>query len=232
MRQVAPNVYMIEGLRTSNVYVLTSSEGLTLVDTGSPGDGGKIVSQLEEGGHTLSDLKTILLTHCHGDHVGNAASLVARSGAWVMAHEEDIPYIEQTTSLPALSSWRRILNWLMDKLMPTSPCEVNNALHDGDVVATLGGLHVIHVPGHTPGSIVFYQPERQLLFCGDVLFNGHPFTGRGGLQMPPRFFSVDPAQAEASARELADLSVEAICFGHGAPLREGAQAALKRVAQV
>jgi glyoxylase-like metal-dependent hydrolase (beta-lactamase superfamily II) len=232
MRQVVPNVYLIEGLRTSNVYVLTSADGLALVDTGSPGDGGKIVSQLEEGGHTLSDLKTILLTHYHGDHVGNVAALVAHSGAWVMAHAEDVPYIEQSASLPASSAWRRVLNWMMDKLMPTSPCEVNNALDDGDVVATLGGLHVIHVPGHTPGSIVFYQPERQLLFCGDVLFNGNPFTGRGDLQMPPRFFSMDPDQAKASVRKLADLSVEVICFGHGAPLREDAQAALKRIAQV
>ncbi len=231
MRQVVPNVYLIEGLRASNVYVLTSSEGFALVDTGSPGDGGKIVSQLESAGHTLADLKTILLTHCHGDHVGNVADLVTRSGAWVMAHAEDVPYIEQTASLPAHSAWRRVLNWLMDKLMPTQPCEVNNVLHDGDVVATLGGLHVIHVPGHTPGSIVFYQPERQLLFCGDVLFNGHPFTGRGGLRMPPRFFSMDPAQEEASVQKLTALSVEAVCFGHGAPLLEGAQAALKQVVQ-
>jgi glyoxylase-like metal-dependent hydrolase (beta-lactamase superfamily II) len=222
---------MIEGLRTSNVYALISSEGFTLVDTGSPGDGDKIISQLESEGHTLSDLKTILLTHCHGDHVGNVADLTARSGAWVMAHEADVPYIEQTAPLPATSSWRRVLNWLMDKLMPTQPCKVNNVLHDGDVVATLGGWHVIHVPGHTPGSIVFYQQERQLLFCGDVLFNGHPFTGRGGLRMPPRFFSMDPAQAEASVQKLAALSIKAICFGHGAPLLEGAQAALKQVAR-
>ena len=69
-------------------------------------------------------------------------------------------------------------------------------------MAILGDLRVIHVPGHTPGSIVFYQPEQQLLFCGDVLFNGNPFTGRGGLQMPPRFFSVDPAQTEVPAKTI------------------------------
>jgi glyoxylase-like metal-dependent hydrolase (beta-lactamase superfamily II) len=232
MRQIVPDVYMIEGLRTSNVYVLTASEGLTLVDTGSPGDDGKIVAQLQGGGYNLSDFQTLLLTHCHADHVGNAASLVSRSGAKVMAHAEEIPYIEGTASLPARSAWRRVLTWLMDTLMPAPPCAVDSALHDGDVVAILGGLRVIHVPGHTPGSIVFYQPERQLLFCGDVLFNGNPFTGRGGLQMPPRSFSLDPAPARTSVRKLVDLPVKVICFGHGAPLLEGAQAALKQVTQL
>ena len=54
MHQVAPNIYMMDGLRVSNVYLLVSAEGLTLVDTGMGGEGKRILDQLEKGGFALS----------------------------------------------------------------------------------------------------------------------------------------------------------------------------------
>ena len=95
MRQVVPDVHLIEGLRASHAYVLVSEGGLTLVDSGNPGEATKIVSQLEEGGYTLSDLLAIVLTHCHADHTGSAAELARRSGARVLAHREEVAYIEK-----------------------------------------------------------------------------------------------------------------------------------------
>jgi glyoxylase-like metal-dependent hydrolase (beta-lactamase superfamily II) len=218
MRQVVPDVYLIEGLRASQVYVLVSEEGLTLVDSGSPGEATRIVSQLEEGGYTLSDLRVIVLTHCHFDHTGSAAELARRSGARVLAHRDEVPYIEKTEALPASSFARRLLDWVSDRVFRTAACQVDEALEDGDVVDALGGLQVIHAPGHTPGNIALYGPDRRILFCGDTIFNGNPFSGRGGIQPPPRAFSLDTAQAETSAREVAQLPVEVVCFGHGEPI--------------
>jgi glyoxylase-like metal-dependent hydrolase (beta-lactamase superfamily II) len=152
MRQVVPDVYLIEGLRASHAYVLVSEGGLTLVDSGNPGEAAKIVSQLEEGGYTLSDLRTIVLTHCHADHTGSAAELAQRSGARVLAHREKVPYIEKTEALPASSFVRRLLDWVSDRVFRTAACQVDEALEDGDVVDALGGLQVIHAPGHTPGN--------------------------------------------------------------------------------
>jgi glyoxylase-like metal-dependent hydrolase (beta-lactamase superfamily II) len=63
-----------------------------------------------------------------------------------------------------------------------------------------------------------YQEEQGLLFCGDLLFNGHPLTGRGGLQYAPRLFSVNPAELKRSAQKLANLSVRVLCVGHGEPI--------------
>jgi glyoxylase-like metal-dependent hydrolase (beta-lactamase superfamily II) len=222
MRQVVPDVYLIEGLRASNAYVLVSEEGLTLVDSGNPGEAAKIVSQLEEGGYTLSDLQTIVLTHCHADHTGSAAELARRSGARVLAHGDEVPYIEKTEALPVNSFVRRLLDWVSDRVFRTAACQIDKALEDGDAVDVLGGLKVIHAPGHTPGNIALYGSDRRILFCGDTIFNGNPFSGRGGIGPPPRAFSLDPAQAEASARELAKLPAEVACFGHGEPILEWA----------
>ena len=218
MRQIIPGVYLMQNLRRSHVYLLASEHGLVLIDSGLAGEAEQIVAQLEEAGYSLSDLRTILLTHYHGDHIGNAAELARRSGARVLAHRDDVPYIERTEPAPAGSSVsRRLLTWMSERVFKTAPCKVDKALQDGDVVDTLGGLQVIHTPGHTPGSIVFHQPERRILFCGDVLFN------QSSLQLAPSFFSLDVPLARESARKLADLSVEVLCLGHGEPILENAQ---------
>jgi glyoxylase-like metal-dependent hydrolase (beta-lactamase superfamily II) len=227
MKEIVPHVYLVEGLRSAHVYLLNSEEGLTLVDAGTPGELGQITAQLEKGGYALTDVKAIVLTHCHADHAGNLAALAAESGAQVLAHEHEVPYVERTASLPASSPLRRVLVWLMDRAFSSPPCKVDRALQDGDVVQALGGLRVIHAPGHTPGNIALYQPQRQILFCGDTIFNGAPFSRKQGIQAPPRFFSVDAGQAERSAKALADLPLEVICFGHGDPIVEGAQEKLR-----
>jgi glyoxylase-like metal-dependent hydrolase (beta-lactamase superfamily II) len=226
MREVVADVHLIEGLRAANVYLLASGEGLTLVDAGTPREFAQIASQMEEGGYALGDVKAIVLTHCHSDHAGSAAKL-AQHGARVLAHEDEAPYLEKTASLPAGSFLRRVLVWLMARVYTAPPCAVDRALQDGETIEALGGLQVIHVPGHTPGNIALYQPERQILFCGDTIYNDAPFPFVKGIQAPPRFFSVDPDQALRSARALVERPIRVVCFGHGEPILEGAQERLR-----
>ena len=54
MRQIVPGVYLVEGLRTAHVYLLASEDGLTLIDGATPGEAGKIATQIEEAGYALS----------------------------------------------------------------------------------------------------------------------------------------------------------------------------------
>jgi glyoxylase-like metal-dependent hydrolase (beta-lactamase superfamily II) len=83
---------------------------------------------------------------------------------------------------------------------------------------------VIHVPGHTPGSIALYQPERQILFCGDVFFHDNP---KKGLQVSPPIVSVDVARARESARKLAALPVKTLCVSHGEVILEDAATVMR-----
>ena len=228
MREIVPHVTLIEGLRGANVYLLAGQGKLTMVDSGMAGDVERIAAQLRQGGYTMSQVETLVLTHAHGDHVGGAAEVARRSGAEVVAHKDEVPYIEQSRPLPASSPVNRALTWLTNRLLfRLSPCAVDRALEEGDVLDTLDGLRVIHIPGHTPGSIGLYQPQRGILFCGDALFNAHPMTGEDGLRLPMRLVTVDSAQARDSACKLAALDIEVLCCGHGEPIVGGAAAKIE-----
>jgi glyoxylase-like metal-dependent hydrolase (beta-lactamase superfamily II) len=223
MRQVLPNIYLVEGLRVAHVYVLTSEEGLTLIDSGTPGEADKIVKQIEGADYALSDIRAIVMTHAHSDHTGCMAELARRSGAQVLAHRDEVDYLEQTASLPYKTLMQRLIFGMSERVLSRFvPCKVDRSLKDGDVVETLGGLRVIHVPGHTPGSIALYQPERRVLFCGDAIFNQLPVGGKQGVRFPPAIVCVDLSQARVSTRKLAALPTEVVCFGHGEPILERA----------
>jgi glyoxylase-like metal-dependent hydrolase (beta-lactamase superfamily II) len=228
MIQVDSDVSLLEGTSNSNVYLLESSQGLTLVDSGVVSDADQIVDQIQAAGHASSELRSIVLTHAHADHIGSAAELVKRSGAKVMAHQIDAPYIEKTSAMPAASLSQRVMLWLGEKLLfRTPPCKVDVLLDDGDLIDGTNGFRVIHTPGHTPGSISLYQPERRILLCGDALFNANPITGKPGLRLPIRMFTVDNRQALETVRNLARLEVEVLCCGHGKPITENAGEAIR-----
>ena len=222
MREIVPGVHLIEGLSRAQVYVLDRADQWTMIDSGVAGDAEQIMAQLDNAGYDLANLQAIVLTHAHSDHTGTVAKLCRRSGAPVLAHQAEVPYIEQTQSLAYPSRLRRMLGWLFERISPTPPCQVGTPLQDGATVDALGGLQVIHVPGHTPGSIALYQAERRILFCGDAILHHGSSSGQGRIGLSPRIFSVDPEQAEASARKLAALPAEVACFGHGEPILEGA----------
>jgi len=101
------------------------------------------------------------------------------------------------------------------------PCTIGRSLEDGDVIEALGGLQVIHTPGHTPGSICLYDPQRRALLCGDTLFNKNPMTGKEELQLSIPLLTWDRAQVLESIRKLSTLPVEVLCCGHGQPIRQG-----------
>jgi len=219
MKQLIDGVYRLEGLRSSNAFLIDSSGDLALVDTGMAGDAARIIKQIEAVGYKITELKTVMLTHAHGDHTGGAAGIVQRSGAMVMSHRSEVPYIEGKEKLPSGSVLQRAVRWLDNRISGGGPgIMVSRALEDGDRLDYLGGLEVIHSPGHTPGSICLYQERNRVLFSGDLLFNGNLITGRGGLRYPPRFFSVDSAEVEKSFQRLGSLMVRVLCVGHGDPI--------------
>jgi glyoxylase-like metal-dependent hydrolase (beta-lactamase superfamily II) len=211
LREITTGIYAIDGLNMGRSYLIEDKSGLTLIDTSTADAAGRILRAIEELGRQPEDLHTIVGTHYHFDHVGNVTALVQRTGATFAAHKDDVEYIEART--PWKKSSAPLVGGIMDSMAPDQVAiRVDRVLHDGDVVAAVGGLDVVHAPGHTPGHIALYAKERSTLFAGDAFFNSF------GLQMPIAASSHDMDQAKVSIRRLSELQFEYALPGHGQPV--------------
>lgn len=224
------NIYRLKGIRGANVYLLDTSGEMTLIDTGLKGQADKILSKIQDLGFDSGQLKNIIITHAHSDHTGSAKALAKKTSARVLAHQQEIPFLEKTKSLPTASGLASLFSRLEKWIMPAVPAfSVHKGLEDGEILDILGVLQVIHTPGHTPGAISLYQPEQKILFCGDTLFNQNPATGRKGLRLPIKAFTSDRETARKSVEKLTEFSIETIFFGHGEPIRKKATERLKEL---
>lgn len=228
MQQLLPRLYTFTGLLVGRVYLIEDPDGLTLIDTGLSNAAPKILRQLRAAGRQAGDVRRILITHAHLDHVGGLPALRAATGAQVIASAGERPVIEGEIPPPRpppeqLSRLNRLMPVAQT---PFPPTPVDRIVGDGDVLReVLGGLEVLATPGHAPGHLAFWQPRARLLFCGDVLMY------LGGLRLPIAAATVDMAENKRSIRALARLNPRVICFGHGVPLRRAAAETLQTFAR-
>ncbi len=219
MQQIVPDIYWLEELRGCNVYLIDTDSELTLVDCGYASDAKKIAAQIQKSNFALNDLTWIVLTHCHGDHVGGAVQLARLSGAQIVAFQSELPYIELKKTVPVTPLSKRIIHWLGNRTIFRIPgFKVDRAVRDLEILDGSGKIQVIHSPGHTPGSMSIFLPDRKILFCGDALFNVNPITGSKGLRFPIPLFTMDVRQARDSVKKLSELQINVLCCGHGKPV--------------
>jgi len=227
MEEVVPGVHVITGV--SQVYLYQEADRLTLIDTGLIATAAEIFDAIVSLGRRHEDLRQIVITHSHRDHTGSLAELVDRTGAQVLAHALDAPVVrgERREPKPAYESGgeREIAERIIAAVPPAPPSRVDRELQDGDEIDLGGGARIVHVPGHTAGSIALYLPGRKLLFSGDAAERDLEDNVVVGV------FNVDPAQARASFAKMAELDFEVACFGHGAPLGREASLAFRRLAE-
>jgi glyoxylase-like metal-dependent hydrolase (beta-lactamase superfamily II) len=217
-----------------HVYLWSGAEGLTLIDTGATGSAPAIAEAIRQVGRRPEELRNVLLTHFHEDHVGSAAELTTWGDVHVLAHRADAPFIrgEQTGPPPVLADWElpiwESVQETMAGMPRPEPVRVDRELDDADVIDLGDGLRAVAVaaPGHTPGSVAFYLPDLGVLFTGDTAARGP-----GGGDVILGVFNADPAGAAASFRRLASLDVDVACFGHGDPLVKDAGARLRATAE-
>jgi glyoxylase-like metal-dependent hydrolase (beta-lactamase superfamily II) len=223
--EIAPGVHDIgQGTYRSSyvhAFLLDDGEGLTLVDTLYADDAQLILEQIERIGKTVSDLKRIILSHAHRSHLGGLARLKRMSGAQVYSHEWEADIVAGDRKAQPVT-WRPMAPL---KILPIQlgynlgiakhrPCPVDRTLRGGEEV---GPLKVMHTPGHSPGHLAFYWPERRLLIAGDAVVTWPKFM----LGWPS--FTLNHRQQRASLDRLAAVDADVLAVGHGDPITaEGA----------
>ena len=221
--EITDGIHLINGVRGQNIYLLVD-EDLTLIDSGFPGNGRVIAQYIEGMGRSLDELRQILITHSHPDHTGSVPELKDMLPALqVMAHRADTSRDAQGRHLVSY------LNVFGATRLPVPflrRVEADAFLEEGQVLPILGGLRVIHTPGHTPGSVCFYLESRSAIFVGDNVVNLGEYVGAS---MP--FPKTSMGQYEKSLRRIAAMEFDIACLAHGQVFRTNADRRIRRMVE-
>jgi glyoxylase-like metal-dependent hydrolase (beta-lactamase superfamily II) len=210
--EIIPNVHVISG-GIVNCYLIVDPDGLTLIDTGLPGEAKKILKYVEGLGRKPGDVKRIVITHADGDHVGSLAALKAATGARVYASAAEAEAIAAGRSSRDLKADNLVLKLVFSitgRLFKAQPAQVDEFVAEGQVLPVLGGLRVVETFGHTPGHISLFAPSFGLLFVGDSLV-----SDKNGLRGSRGANTWDQDKANAAVRKQAALGARVVGSGHG-----------------
>ncbi len=238
--EVAPGIHHFS-TSPFNWYVIEENSRLTLVDAGFPGHWREFLAGIQSIGYQPCDVEAILLTHAHADHLGFARRLQKMTGAPVFVHKDDQLAIGRRWQLPwtglLSNAWRpyvaNMLGHAMRNGVFTLPRITESfAFRDGDSLDVPGKPQVLHVPGHTPGEVAFYLPERQVLLSGDTLVTQCLMSGRATPpQVPTRSLNNNTRQATRALDRFGELGEVTMLPGHGSPWSGSMQQAVELARQ-
>lgn len=220
--EIVSGIHKVDGVRVANCYLVVSTSGVLLVDTGMPGSARKIVNYIKKTGRSPNDLKAVVFTHCDADHIGSADSVKRLTGCKLAIHEADAPTLSGRGGFRPEAGFLGKIITVLASLMGFRPVRPDLILKDGDEI---GGLRVIHSPGHTAGSISLYLPGKAL-FTGDTVLA----DSKGNPKPPDKNTTPDMAKALSSLNRLSELEFDVLLPGHGPPVVGGASVRLKEIA--
>jgi len=218
-----------------NVYLVDDGGEVTIIDAGMPGDWTDLVPELETMGRTIEDVRGLVLTHGHSDHIGFAERARRERGWTPSVHELDAALARGEVKNPAKGGGPTRIGPLLRFLwlgirrgaVRTPPIGVVSTYGDGATLDLPGSPRVIHLPGHTPGSAALLVAGRDALFIGDAIATVAVTNGSTGPMIAP--YTADPVAAIASLGRLESVEARWVLPGHGQPWTGGVGEAVRRV---
>jgi glyoxylase-like metal-dependent hydrolase (beta-lactamase superfamily II) len=232
--QIAPSLHRL-GNGTVNAYLVEDGGEVTIVDAGLPGFWGDLPGELAAMGRTLDDVRAMVLTHGHSDHVGFAERFRLERHITPRIHELDAAMARGEVKPQDQQSGKMRIGPLVGfflfslrkgALRPKSLVEVAT-FGDGATLDVPGAPRVIHTPGHSPGSAALHFASRDALLVGDAFATVAVTSGHAGPQIAP--FTSDPAQALASLAKIEGVAARWALPGHGEPWTGGVGEAVAAV---
>uniref|UniRef100_A0A0F2LK11 Beta-lactamase n=1 Tax=Candidatus Aramenus sulfurataquae TaxID=1326980 RepID=A0A0F2LK11_9CREN len=190
-------------------FILDTEEGLVIVDAGLKGSGERILKALDNLGRKREEVKYVVFTHSHGDHIGGASELRKSLNAKFGIEDEGKKSLEEGRARePVVHSLGLKLLFSLGRpffFKSLEPVKVDFALKEGELVK---GVEVLKTPGHTKDSVSFYLPELNAVIVGDTLQGT-----RRGLKLPAIY--EDYSSLWKSVERIKSLKPSMVYVSHG-----------------
>jgi glyoxylase-like metal-dependent hydrolase (beta-lactamase superfamily II) len=231
--KLAPSLHRV-GSDMVNSYLVEDAGGVTVIDAGLPGNYRDLRVELAAMGRSIEDVRGVILTHADTDHIGYAERLRREHGIAIRVHELDAARArgeEKSNGKAGPMKIGPLLSFFWYGArhggMRIPPVTEVVTFRDGETLDLPGEPRVIHIPGHTAGSVAFHVAAVDALFVGDAMTTRSVLTGVVGPQPAP--FTLEPATALASLGSLDGVTATWVLPGHGPPWDGGVTEALRRV---
>jgi glyoxylase-like metal-dependent hydrolase (beta-lactamase superfamily II) len=234
--EIAKGLHRI-GADIVNSYLFVDGDGVTIIDAGLPHYWKLLPGELARLGLTLSDVRALILTHGDSDHIGFAGQLSREQGIPAYLHPADDARARLEVKKPS-TGWGPIkvgplagFLWYSSRNggLRTRPAGELRPVADGQVLDVPGSPRIIHVPGHTPGSVAVHIPAASALFLGDTMTTRNVLTGATGPKPAP--FTLEPGEALASLDRIEGVDATWVLPGHGPAWDGGAPEAIRLIRQ-
>ncbi|AKA48607.1 hypothetical protein IX51_05280 [uncultured archaeon] len=214
-----------------NPVIGRCKDGIVLIDTGAPGTFGQLENSLLKLGFGIEEIKMVVITHYHFDHVGNLMEIAMRNkNARILMGKNDIPYyagdkVPEEEAVDEKELRKYFPNFkksdldgaAKDEDISYSPdlellSRIEPVEEDLSVIDVPGEMRIVATPGHTPGHLSVYLQELKALVAGDLMM-----YWKGNFSGPIRTFSSDPETADESVRKVSTFEIDKLIGYHGSP---------------
>jgi glyoxylase-like metal-dependent hydrolase (beta-lactamase superfamily II) len=221
-----------------NWFLVADGEGVTVVDTALP----RYRPQLDEGlrllGRGPEDVRAVVLTHAHSDHVGCAETLRSELGVPVYVHRADEELARTAKAsgkneaplwpyLRHAAAWKLMIGFMRGGANSPRPIGEVTLFEDGETLDVPGRPRVVRTGGHTAGHVVLHFERHDALVLGDLLMEWNALTGRRGPQLAPRALNRSTDEMIASLDKVEQHEAGLLLFGHGETWTQGTRAAVE-----